>query len=224
MDTFEVNKILGAFLGTCLFLVALNLVAGTIYAPAVAAKPGYVLAIPEHPPTETEAAKKVTDESIDQLLAKASIERGKEAARVCTNLIGLALWDIVDRPRASEPDFNYSAAMKAKGWKWTFEELNKFLTNPRGYIPGTLMTFAGIDHVYRRWRKRMPAPEQNGGKDAIGRRSLTSFPHHHIAFIGLRAGCCRHASEPSLKQIDLESTNENTSRAFSGRHHSSWLG
>src|SRR5262249_21818475 len=40
--------------------------------------------------------------------------------------------------------FNYSAAMKSKGGNWSFEELNKFLTNPRGYIPGTAMTFAGL--------------------------------------------------------------------------------
>jgi cytochrome c len=50
----------------------------------------------------------------------------------------------VNRPRASEPGFNYSAAMKAKGGEWSFEELDKFLTNPKGYIPGTAMTFAGL--------------------------------------------------------------------------------
>jgi cytochrome c len=34
--------------------------------------------------------------------------------------------------------------MKAKGGTWTFEELDKFLTHPQSYIPGTKMTFAGI--------------------------------------------------------------------------------
>jgi len=34
--------------------------------------------------------------------------------------------------------------MKSKGGNWTFDELNKFLANPRGYIPGTAMTFAGL--------------------------------------------------------------------------------
>jgi cytochrome c len=34
--------------------------------------------------------------------------------------------------------------MKAKGGTWTFDELNKFLTNPKGYIPGTAMGFAGL--------------------------------------------------------------------------------
>lgn len=34
--------------------------------------------------------------------------------------------------------------MKIKGGKWTFDELNKFLTNPKAYIPGTAMSFAGL--------------------------------------------------------------------------------
>ena len=42
------------------------------------------------------------------------------------------------------PNFNYSAAMKAKGGDWSLEELNKYLANPRGYVPGTNMTFAGL--------------------------------------------------------------------------------
>jgi cytochrome c len=35
--------------------------------------------------------------------------------------------------------------MKAKGGEWTFDELNKFLAGPTTYIPGTSMTFAGIN-------------------------------------------------------------------------------
>ena len=40
--------------------------------------------------------------------------------------------------------------MKAKGGEWTFEELDKFLANPRGYIPGTAMAFAGISDDQQR--------------------------------------------------------------------------
>jgi cytochrome c len=40
--------------------------------------------------------------------------------------------------------------MKAKGGKWTFDELDKFLSDPGGYIPGTKMTFAGFDRAARR--------------------------------------------------------------------------
>jgi cytochrome c len=40
--------------------------------------------------------------------------------------------------------------MKAKGGEWTWDELNKFLENPRGYVPGTLMTFAGFSRDSQR--------------------------------------------------------------------------
>ena len=50
----------------------------------------------------------------------------------------------VKRFKASEAGFNYSAALKAKGGTWEIDDLNQFINNPRGYIPGTNMTFAGI--------------------------------------------------------------------------------
>ena len=34
--------------------------------------------------------------------------------------------------------------MKSKGGNWTFDDLNKFITNPKAFIPGTAMGFAGI--------------------------------------------------------------------------------
>jgi cytochrome c len=66
-------------------------------------------------------------EPIEKLLASASVERGQTAASVCLachafekgspTRVGPNLWNIVDRPRASEPGYNYFAAMKAKGGK-----------------------------------------------------------------------------------------------------------
>jgi cytochrome c len=46
--------------------------------------------------------------------------------------------------KKAEGNFNFSAALKSKGGEWTFDELNKFLQNPRGYVPGTSMSFAGV--------------------------------------------------------------------------------
>jgi cytochrome c len=34
--------------------------------------------------------------------------------------------------------------MKAKGGEWTIEDLNKFLTSPKEFVPGTKMNFPGF--------------------------------------------------------------------------------
>jgi cytochrome c len=34
--------------------------------------------------------------------------------------------------------------MKAKGGDWSFDDLNKFISSPKGFVPGTAMGFAGI--------------------------------------------------------------------------------
>src|SRR5215471_9562329 len=153
MDSFEVNKIVGAVLGTCLFVLALNIAAGAMFSPPRPAKPGYEIAVVEHPAAGA-AAPAAPEEPIGKLLASASPEKGESSAKKCQachtfnkgepNRVGPNLYGIVGRDRASAPGFNYSAAMKAKGGKWTIEELNAFLTNPKGYIAGTSMTFAGL--------------------------------------------------------------------------------
>jgi len=156
MDSFELNKILGAVLGTCLLTLALNIAASAIFAPEKPAKPGYAIAVAEQPSAASPGAAGAAapSEPIETLLAKASVERGEAAAKKCAachtfeksgpNRIGPNLWGVVGRPRASVAGFNYSAAMKGKGGEWTFEELNKFLAGPTSYIPGTTMTFAGM--------------------------------------------------------------------------------
>ncbi len=45
MNSFELNKVLGAILGTCLITLALNIVAGALFAPEKPAKPGYAIAV-----------------------------------------------------------------------------------------------------------------------------------------------------------------------------------
>jgi cytochrome c len=153
MNSFELNKIMGAILGTCLITLALNIGAGAIFAPEKPAKPGYNIAVQEHGDGAAGPAKEA-EEPMEVMMASASVEKGQATAKQCgachtfekggPNRVGPNLYGIVGRARASEPGFNYSAAMKAKGGTWTFGELYAFLANPRGYIPGTNMTFAGL--------------------------------------------------------------------------------
>ncbi|MEA3021230.1 MAG: cytochrome c, partial [Alphaproteobacteria bacterium] len=49
MDSDQVNKVLMAVLFTCLGVLSLNIAAGDIFTPPQPAKPGYEIAVQEHP-------------------------------------------------------------------------------------------------------------------------------------------------------------------------------
>ena len=158
MNSFELNKILGAILGTCLITLALNIGAGALFAPEKPAKPGYAIAVKAGEGGEKKEAAQA--EPLPVRLAKASVEKGQAAAKQCQachtfekggpNRVGPNLYGIVGESRGEGRGFNFSAGMKSKGGKWSFEELDKFLKDPRGYVPGTAMTFAGLTNDQQR--------------------------------------------------------------------------
>ena len=86
------------------------------------------------------------DQPLPVLLASADPNKGQNAAKKCAachtfdkggpNKVGPNLYGVVGRPDGSHEGFNYSAALKAKGGDWTYEEINKFITNPKAYVPG----------------------------------------------------------------------------------------
>ena len=90
----------------------------------------------------------------DGTVKPAPIRIGVKKCRAChevgpdaKNKIGPMLRGICDRTAGTSPGFGYSDAMKdagGKGLKWTDEALAKYLTDPRGSLPGNKMAFPGI--------------------------------------------------------------------------------
>jgi cytochrome c len=161
MDSFEFNKIAGALLGALLFTLATGVLADAIFTSPKLLKPGYALpAAAEETEGGGEAAKPAPQVPLPELLAKADPKKGEadtKPCQVCHNFekgagakIGPPLYGVLGRPKGSIAGFDYSAGMKAKGGNWTFDDLNAFLTDPKAYVSGTKMVFAGVPEAPKR--------------------------------------------------------------------------
>ena len=123
MNSFELNKVLGAILGTCLITLALNIGAGALFAPEKPAKPGYAIAVKAAEGGEKKEAVQVAP--LPVRLAKASVEKGQATAKQCQachnfakggpNRVGPNLYGIVDRPRASHPRLQLLVGHEGQG-------------------------------------------------------------------------------------------------------------
>ena len=122
-------------------------------------KKGYKIAIITKEISTSNSTKTLPEIlDITSIMAQASIQEGEKIFnKICTlchtgtkdgpNKVGPNLWKIVGNTAAHKEDFNYSAAMlarKASGAVWNQEELYRFLFNPKQYVPGTKMAYAGV--------------------------------------------------------------------------------
>lgn len=155
MNAFEFNKIAGAVLSALLLIFAsktfLEIAQGS-HGPHEAA---YTLPLPKGGGAGPVAeAPKFDFAKVAELLPKAKAEAGQDTFKKCTachtaekdgpNRVGPNLYGVVGRDVGKHAGFAYSQAMAGHGGKWTFEDLAKYLHDPRNAVPGNKMAFIGV--------------------------------------------------------------------------------
>ncbi|MDC0739150.1 cytochrome c family protein [Cognatishimia sp. SS12] len=154
-DTMTMTKILGAFCGALLVYLLGAWAAESLYHTGGGhgegdhAKAGYVIEV------ETASADAVVEEgpSLEELLAVADVDKGAKVFSKCkachkledgANATGPHLAGIVGRTVGGADGFGYSGALVAVADVWSPENLDGFLESPKGFAPGTKMSFAGL--------------------------------------------------------------------------------
>lgn len=86
--------------------------------------------------------------------SSADYARGKRVWRQCSSchtvaagaghLVGPNLYGLFDRKIGAAEGFKYSTALQDANFDWTPAQLEQWLTNPRKFLPGNRMSFAGV--------------------------------------------------------------------------------
>jgi cytochrome c len=61
--------------------------------------------------------------------------------------IGPNLWGVFGRKSGTSPGFAYSDGMKALGVTWDADRIDHWIANPKAVVPGTKMTYIGMENV-----------------------------------------------------------------------------
>jgi len=155
-DTMTLTKVTGAICGSLLVYLFATWASDELYATAPAAHGDEEVAQAYTIDTGAEeASAEVAEEgpAFADLFAAADAAAGEQVfgkCKACHKLdgsdgTGPHLNGIVGKAKAATAGFGYSDALLAMASDvWSPENLDAFLTNPKGYAPGTKMSFAGL--------------------------------------------------------------------------------
>ena len=156
------NKIIVSIVLALILVMGINKIADVIYSVEKPEKSAYQVANVSGTSGSTSEAstKNTTAGDVMTLFASVSLSDGEKTFKKCAachsiakggaNKIGPALYNVLGRQAGSLSDYKYSKGMIAYGKKWTPQEMDGFLENPKGWVKGTKMSYAGLKNPKER--------------------------------------------------------------------------
>lgn len=160
----EINKIVAAVLLAGIIAMVSGLASEGLYKGSISeaehkeTKRGYTIEGAENAGDASAAAPAAEEGPVDiaPFMKTADAKAGEAVSKKCTachsfdkggkNGVGPNQWGLVGSAFAHKEDYTYSEALKAEHGKkkWNAQEISDFLANPKKYLPGNKMSFAGI--------------------------------------------------------------------------------
>jgi cytochrome c len=157
-DTMTLTKVTGAVCGSLLAYLFISWAAEGLYTTGTESHGGEEVAQAYTVETgEAPAADAAADAgpAFADVFAAADPAAGEKVFGKCkachkvdgSNGTGPHLNGVIGRARGGVEGFGYSDGMKSVSDAWTPETMEAFLTNPKAYVAGTKMGFAGLAKV-----------------------------------------------------------------------------
>jgi len=146
------NTIVGWVLAAGIVALGVSIVTGEHFAAERPEKMAYEVTGVE---AEAGAGAAPAEKPFAFYMASADATKGADVFKKCgachnadkggANQLGPNLYGVVGEAIGQGAGgFAFSDGLKSKGGNWDFDKLNQWLENPKGYSPGTKMTFAGL--------------------------------------------------------------------------------
>ncbi len=153
--TLVERKVVGALLIALLVMAGFSQLANHLYHHEELEESAFRVIAEGAGEAEDAVEEEVEEIDFGALLAAASPDEGQTLfSRRCTachtieaggaNKVGPNLWNRVGGLRGGTDGYAYSGPMRDMGGDWSFDDLSAFLTNPKEFMAGTKMNFAGL--------------------------------------------------------------------------------